>query len=175
MREMTRTALALFALSLVFFGLSAPAFAQDRDLIGTFRDWNAFREVQDGNTVCYAVAIPNESELSRRGRQRGDIYFFVTSWEELGVHNQVNVVIGYPLDEDSIPMIRVGGSSFEMFGRGDRAWLLDESQTNALLSAMRQGSRMTVSGRSERGTESTDSYSLLGATAALQAASDACR
>jgi len=172
---MTRTALALVALSLVFFGLSAPAFAQDRDLIGTFRDWNAFREVQDGNTVCYAVAIPNDSELSRRGRQRGDVYFFVTTWEALGIRNQVNVVIGYPLDEDSIPMIRIGGNSFEMFGRGDRAWLLDESQTNALSSAMRQGSRMTVSGRSERGTESVDSFSLLGATAALQAASDACQ
>jgi hypothetical protein len=172
---MTRTALASFALVLSFFAFAGGARADDRELLGTFRDWSAFREVQDGNTVCYAVSIPDESELSRRGRQRGDIYFFVTSWKELGFRNQVNVVIGYPLDEESTPMIRIGNSSFEMFGRGERAWLLDENQTDALLAAMRQGSRMTVTGRSERGTDSTDSYSLLGATAALQAASEACR
>jgi hypothetical protein len=172
---MTRTLLASFALLLSLFSFNAPALAQDRELLGTYRDWNAFREVQDGNTVCYAVAIPDETQLSRRGRQRGDVYFFVTSWRELGFYNQVNVVIGYPLDEDSTPMIRIGGNSFEMFGRGDRAWLLDESETNALLAAMRGGSRMTVTGRSEMGTDSTDSYSLLGATAALEAASGACR
>jgi hypothetical protein len=172
---MTRTALALLALSLTIFGIQPAALAQDRDLIGTFRDWNAFSEVQDGNTVCYAVAIPEESQLSRRGRQRGDVYFFVTSWQELGVQNQVNVVMGYPLDEDSTPRIQIGSASFEMFARGERAWLLDEGQTGSLLSAMRQGSRMVVSGRSERGTDSTDGYSLLGATAALEAASGACR
>lgn len=175
MREMSRFTLASFALVLALLGFTAPAFAQDRDLLGTFRDWNAFREVQDGNTVCYAVAIPDESELSRRGRQRGDIYFFVTSWKELGFRNQINVVIGYPVDEDATPMLRIGGESFEMFGRGDRVWLLDDTQTDRVMSAMRNGSRMIVSGRSQSGTESTDEYSLLGATAALQAASDACR
>lgn len=172
---MTRIAPALFALALSLCGFSTGAFAQDRELIGTYRDWNAFREVQDGNTVCYAVAIPDESELSRRGRQRGDVYFFVTSWKELGFRNQINVVVGYPVDEDSTPMLRIGGESFEMFGRGERVWLLDDGQTARVMSAMRQGSRMTVEARSERGTESSDSYSLLGATAALQAASDACR
>jgi len=171
---MTRIALVVLTLILSLSGFSSGAFAQDRELIGTFRDWNAFREVQDGNTVCYAVAIPDDTELSRRGRQRGDVYFFVTSWKELGFHNQVNVVIGYPVDEDSTPMLRIGGQSFEMFGRGERIWLLDDSQTNQVMSAMRQGSRMTVDARSERGTDSSDSYSLLGATAALQAASDAC-
>lgn len=175
LREMTRIALASFALLLTLFGLSVPALAQDRELLGTFRDWNAFREVQDGNTVCYAVAIPDETELSRRGRQRGDIYFFVTSWRELGFRNQVNVVIGYPIDEDSTPMLRIGGESFEMFGRGDRVWLLDDTQTDRVMSAMRNGSRMIVTGRSQSGTESTDGYSLLGATAALEAASNACR
>lgn len=171
---MTRTALALFALSLAIFGFQGPVLAQDRELIGTFRDWNAFRENQGGNTVCYAVAIPDDSQLSRRGRQRGDVYFFVTSWQELGVSNQVNVVMGYPLDEESTPRIQVGGSSFEMFGREERAWLLDEGETNELLSAIRRGSRMIVTGRSEMGTESTDGFSLLGATAALEAASGAC-
>ncbi len=172
---MKRSALGLFALFLFAVGLGGPAFAQNRELLGTFQDWNSFRETQGDNIVCYAVAIPGESQLSRRGRQRGDVYFFVTTWKELDVRDQVNVVVGYPIDEDSTPTIRIGNETFEMFGRGDRTWLMDSDQTDELLGAMRRGSRMTVTGRSERGTDSTDNYSLLGATAALQSASGACR
>ncbi len=176
---MKRSPLGIFSLFLVLAGLGGPALAQERELLGTFRDWNSFRETQDGSTVCYAVAIPDETQLSRRGRQRGDVYFFVTTWKELGVRNQVNVVIGYPIDEDSTPTIRIGNESFEMFGRNvnetGRTWLLDADETSALLGAMRRGARMTVTGRSELGTDSTDQYSLLGATDALASASGACR
>ena len=172
---MIRSALAFSALVLSLAISAVPASAQDRELLGTFRAWNAFSEVSDGNTLCYAVAIPEDTELSRRGRQRGDVYFFITTWEGTDLQNQVNVVMGYPLDEDSTPTIRIGNESFEMFGRGERAWLLDEGQTGALLNAMRRGSRMTVSGRSERGTDSSDQYSLLGATAALDSMGEACR
>lgn len=172
---MRRSVLAFSGLIVFLFGFLTPALAQERELVGTFRDWNTFRETQDGNTVCYAVSIPQETELSRRGRERGDIYFFVTTWAELNVANQVNVVIGYPVDEDSTPTVRIGNETFEMFGQGERVWLREDSQANGLLGAMRRGSRMTVSARSSRGTESTDQYSLLGATAALESAVEACQ
>lgn len=172
---MTRIAPVFLALALVLFGFTAPAFAQDRDHLGTFRDWNAFRETLDGTTTCYAVAIPDEQQLSRRGRQRGDVFFFVTNWRDRGVPSQVNVIIGYPLDEDSTPMIRIGGDSFEMFGRGNRAWLRDNEEVDELMSAMRRGSRMVVTGRSAQGTDSTDEYSLLGVSAALDSISTACQ
>ena len=171
---MQSSVLALIGAALFLIGLCAPALAQDRELMGTFRDWNAFREVQDGETVCYAVSLPEESELSRRGRQRGEVYFFITSWKDRAVANQINVILGYPVDEDSTPVIRVGNENFEMFGQGDRIWLMDSEQTNPLLSAMRRGSRLTVTARSGRGTESTDQYSLLGATAAMESAVEAC-
>lgn len=172
---MKRSILALIGSALFLFGLCAPALAQERELIGTFRDWNSFRENQDGDTVCYAVSVPDESELSRRGRQRGDVFFFITTWKDLDVSDQVNVLLGYPVDEDSTPTIRVGNENFEMFGQGDRIWLMDAEQTTSLLGAMRRGSRMTVSARSGRGTESSDQYSLLGATAAMESAVQACQ
>ncbi len=172
---MRRSVFAFSGLILFLFGLVAPAMAQERELMGTFRDWNTFRESQDGNTVCYAVAIPEDTQLSRRGRQRGDIFFFVTTWAELDVQSQVNVIIGYPVDEESSPTVRIGNESFEMFGQGERVWLREDTETNSLLGAMRRGSRMTVTARSARGTESTDQYSLLGATAALESAVEACQ
>ena len=172
---MTRIAPAFLTLFLVLFGTTAPAFAQDRELLGTYRSWNTFREDVDGATMCYAVAIPEEQSLSRRGRQRGDVFFFITSSPARDVANQVNVVIGYPIDEDSTPMIRIGNEDFEMFGQGNRTWLREDDQTNALLSAMRRGSRMTVTGRSSSGTDSTDRYSLMGVSAALDSIRDGCQ
>jgi len=171
---MPRIALALFAFTLSVMSFNTVAFAQERELIGTFRDWNAFRESDGSNTYCYAVAIPDEARLSRRGRQRGEVFFFVTSWRELGIQNQINVVLGYPIDEEASHMLRIDNEAFELYGQAERAFLLDESATGRLLGAMQRGSRMIVTARSSRGTESTDGYSLLGATAAMEAASEAC-
>lgn len=165
------TGLAL-VISLMFGG---SAMAQERELLGSFRDWNAFRDSLDGQAFCYAVSIPEQARLSRRGRQRGEVFFFVSHLPARNIANQPEAILGYPVDEGSTPTIRIGGDTFEMFGRGERIYLLDEGETSALLSAMRQGSRMIVNARSERGTESTDEYSLLGATAALESAAEACQ
>ncbi len=159
-------------LSLIIGG---SALAQERELLGSFRDWNAFRDALDGEAFCYAVSIPDQARLSRRGRQRGEVFLFVSHLPARSISNQVEAILGYPVDEESTPTIRVGNESFDMFGRGERVYLLDESDTPALMNAMRQGSRMIVSARSARGTESTDEYSLLGATAALASAAEACQ
>jgi len=171
---MTRIALALLVFAATLIGSPLSALAQERELIGTFRDWNTFREIDGGNTLCYAVAIPDEAQLSRRGRQRGEIFFFVNTWKELGLSNQVNIALGYPVDPEATHMLRIGNEAFELFGQEEWAFLMDEGETGRLLGAMRRGSDMLVSARSTRGTESTDSYSLFGATDALQAASEAC-
>ncbi len=159
----------------ILLAMGGSAMAQERELLGSFRDWNAFRDSLDGQPFCYAVSIPDQARLSRRGRQRGEVFLFVSHLPARNIANQVEAILGYPVDEGSTPTIRVGNESFDMFGRGERIYLLDESDTPQLLSAMRAGSRLIVNARSERGTESTDEYSLLGATAALESAAEACQ
>ena len=54
---------------------------------------------------------------------------------------------------------------FKLFTEGDAAWSKDQPSDLKLVKAMKKGNRMTVVGRSSRGTKTTDTYSLSGFTA----------
>ena len=59
---------------------------------------------------------------------------------------------------------------------GDKyAWPPEAAVTRRLVKAMRAGRDMVVNGVSTRGTKTTDTFSLLGFTAAHKAISKACR
>ena len=62
-----------------------------------------------------------------------------------------------------------------MFTRGENAWNYDTKADRSMIKAMKAGSRMVVKGRSQRGTQTTDTYSLSGFTAAFNAISNACK
>ena len=64
---------------------------------------------------------------------------------------------------------------FDLFTKNDGAWNYDRSNDRAMVAAMKRGLSMVITGRSSRGTVTTDTYSLRGFTAAYNAISDACR
>ena len=89
--------------------------------------------------------------------------------------SEISVKIGYTLRKNSDVTLAVGSSSFKLFVNGDRAYVSDATQELKLLEAMRKGSTMTVQGTSERGTTTTDTYSLAGISQALQAITTSCK
>ena len=56
----------------------------------------------------------------------------------------------------------------------DRAWAKDADDRQALVDAMRKGTSLVVQGTSARGTETTDTYSLMGFSKAYEAIGAAC-
>ena len=54
-----------------------------------------------------------------------------------------------------------------MFSQGNNAWLENIAQESDLITAMRAGRSMKVSGQSTKGTQTSYTYSLSGVTAAL--------
>jgi len=168
------------ALALAAFGLalqSGGALAQDKtDLVGSFNDWDAFTLRQEnGNRVCYMVSVPKSWKASREDARRGDIYITVTHRPAAEVRDQVNVVVGYPLRQNSEVTATVDNqTSFELFTQGDGAWLYTAEQDRKMVQAMRRGISLVVEGTSTRGTDTTDRYSLMGFTAAYNAISKAC-
>ena len=54
------------------------------------------------------------------------------------------------------------------------AWVDNEAGQGALVNAMKRGNELVFKGTSERGTLTTDSYSLKGVTAAMRAIDKAC-
>lgn len=160
--------------------LAAPAVAQS-ERVAVHTDWSVF--TGSNPRECYIVSPPTAS-VARRGGEvvdvdRGDIRLFVTFRPDEGASGEVSYTSGYPFRADSTVRVSVGGETYQMSigsGEADRwAWPATPAEDERLVAAFRRGAEATVTGVSGRGTETTDTFSLLGFTAALEDAAARCR
>ncbi len=159
----------------VFFVIAGSAAAQPEtaERVGTFNDWSAYVANSTTGRVCFAVSQPVETAPT--GVNRDAIYFMLSTWPIGNIRNEASIIIGYPFATDSVVTVTIDNTdTFEFFTQNDAAWLRDLGQEQALVVAMQRGIEMVVRGRSQRGTDTTDRYSLRGVTMALARAQQDC-
>ena len=164
--------LRLVAIAAMAAFLVVPAAAQSATPIDQFRDWAAFKAETENGPVCYVLTQPQSMEP--QGVRRGDVFFYVTSRPSEDVHNEVSVITGYPYREGSQATVEIGSERFSLATRDDGAWIENVAEEERLIEAMRGGSTMMVRGTSQRGTDTTDRYSLMGISAALDRIAEEC-
>ena len=149
---------------------AAPASAQE---IGEFRDWRAHRFTEEGRRICTMWSQPEKAE--GKYERRGEIFALVSHRPAEDRQGMVSFEMGYPFAPGKDLAVSIdGGASIRLPTSGSLAWD-DSTEVNAeLVEKMRAGNRMVVSGRSKRGTKTTDTYSLSGFTAGYKAISKAC-
>ncbi len=101
-------------------------------------------------------------------------YLYITNRPGENIVREFNLVAGFTFQPDSLATVSVGGQSFNLFTQNDAAWLDNSTQADALASAIRAGSSLTVTGTTAAGIKVTQNYSLSGATAAQQAIGTTC-
>lgn len=148
------------------------ALAQDARLVDRVTDWAVYVHGTEAERICFAVAQPRDQKPA--GVRRGDAYFYVSSWTQDNVEHEVNIKLGYPIREDVAVEVTIGSDKFSLFAKGENAYLDSRESEQKLIDAMRRGSTMVVQGRSERGTLTTDEYSLMGLTAAVERSAKEC-
>lgn len=164
--------------ALIAFGLlavSTVAVAQEgpqATLIDTYNDWEAYRANQGGTVSCFIMSKP--TRLEPTDRNHGDVFFFLTTRPDQNVVHEASVLVGYPFEENSTVRVEVDGKEFSMFTKEDGAWVESTADEQQLVQAMRAGSRMTVKGRSARGTDTSYTFSLAGVTAGSNSIANGC-
>ena len=161
-------------LAILVMLLPLPALAADEDdALGRFRDWYAAAFQEDGQRICYMVAQPTAS-AGDYGR-RGAVYVQVTRRGGDSATDVVSFEAGYPFAAGAKIEVVIDGTSFSLFTEGETAWAYDDAAGDkALIAAMARGTKMVVKGASARGTATTDTFSLMGFTAARRAMGEAC-
>jgi len=168
----TRIAAAALVVGASLTGFVATAEAQTPNRVGTFGDWSAYAYSDSRGKVCYAASQPKSQ--APQGVNRDPAYFMVTARPSENVRSEVSIIIGYPFKEGSKVTVDIDGQKFSMFTKDDGAWVENAAQETALVTAMRKGRSMSVAGTSRRGTDTTDTYSLSGVTASLDALGKSC-
>jgi len=154
-------------LCFLFAALAAPAHAQ-RQSVGIFGQWGAFRDA-DGRR-CYAIAEPPVRRRAQTSRPFASIAFFPGG----GTRGQVFFRLSRTKRPGSALILRVDDRTFQLVGGGANAWAPGPEADAAIVAAMRSGIAMTVETRAERGAAIRDSYQLRGAATAIDAAAIAC-
>jgi hypothetical protein len=160
-------------------GLATTAIAQQAtstNRVAAKTDWSVF--VEDDPTECWSVSAPKETVNTKGGRvvsvRRSDILLFVFYRPNAEVKGQVTFTGGYPFASGSTVNLTVDGSEFELFTEGEWAWPATAADDAKIVTAMKRGTEAVLTARSERGTQTKDTFSLLGFTAAIEDAEKRC-
>ncbi|MDF1726186.1 MAG: hypothetical protein P1U53_00420 [Sulfitobacter sp.] len=155
---------------------AATAQEQSTNRVAAKTDWSVF--VEDNPTECWSVSTPKEAVNSRDGRvvavNRGQTLLMVFYRPSAGAKGQVAFTGGYPFASGSTVTMDISGNTFELFTEGEWAWPATTEDDGRIITAMKRGADAIVSGRSGRGTNTKDTFSLLGFTAAVEDAAKRC-
>lgn len=168
------TASLILALAGLALWPASGAWAADkRDLLGSYRDWDALViRKENGEKQCYMISIPKTK--SPGNVTHGDVYVTVTHRPGVRVTDEVNFVAGYSFRPNTEVAASISKRNFRMFTEGDGAWLRTPREDRQMVAAMKAGESLFMRGTSSRGTSTSYRFSLAGFTAAHNAIDKAC-
>jgi hypothetical protein len=143
--------------------------------VATMTDWNVFTE--ESPKECWGVSKPKETVNTRDGQpaavNRSDILLFVTF--RPGKPGEISFTGGYPFAEGSTVEVAIDGDAYQLFTDGEWAWPGSAEEDGKLLAALKAGTTAVLTARSGRGTQTVDTFSLRGFTAAMEDAEKRCQ
>lgn len=155
---------------------SANAQQTSTNQVATKTAWAVF---EDSNPKeCWAVSSPKETVNTRDGRvvavRRGEILLMTFFRPAANVKGQLAFTGGYPFASGSTVNLQIGPTSYELFTEGEWAWAASAGDDAKIVAALKRGADAVLTARSGRGTQTKDTFSLSGYTAAVEDAEKRC-
>ena len=152
---------------------STIANAADRQLLGVFGDWTAYKMKENGASLCYMASTPQKSE--GKYKKRGEIFLIVAHRPKEKAFNVLSLTAGYNYKKGSSAEIQIDKQpAIKLFTHEDTAWATDSKIDSQLYSLMKAGDKAVITGKSSLGNTTVDTFSLKGFTRAANAIDKAC-
>ena len=139
--------------------------------VGTFGDWGAYLAKGKSKT-CYALAMPKERKPEGK---KDSAYVFIADRPAEKVHNEVSIMMGFPIKESGAAQAKVGAVSFDLVAKGSNAWIKNPADEAKFVDALKHTGKLVVTAPSMKGKATTDTYSLAGIKQALERVSKDCK
>ena len=146
--------------------------AEDLKSIGKFKDWETFTVTENDNKICFAQSIP----ILRAPKkfERNPSRLFITFRPSEDMKDEVSATSGYTFQKEKIVKAKTGKKTYDFFSQEEFAWILDTEEEQRFIKAMKKASRVMIIGRTEKGKQTIDHYSLMGFTKAYDTAKKNC-
>jgi hypothetical protein len=140
--------------------------------VGNYGDWGVFTAQTGKDKTCYALASPKERAPG--GLKRDPAYIFISNRPAENVRNEVSIIMGFTLKDSGDAQAEISGSSFDLVGKGANAWIKNLAEEAKFVEAVKKGVKLTITASSLKGNVTTDTYSLIGISQALEKVEKDC-
>lgn len=148
---------------MLLFGTAANAqLAQ----LATYNDWTVYRQDGQAGRICFISSLPKKLRGDYNRDNRGETRVFVTHGPGKAERNVVSVKAGYVYKKQSAAEFSIDTKAASLFTLEGRAWTSGPDEDQTLITRMKRGQKLTVTGISSRGNKTIDEYSLSGFTKA---------
>ena len=146
--------------------------AEDLKSIGKFKDWETFTVTENNNKICFAQSIPILRAPKKFERNPSRLFISFRPTED--IKDEVSATSGYTFQKEKIVKAKTGKKTYDFFSQEEFAWILDTEEEQRFIKAMKKASRVMIIGRTEKGKQTIDHYSLMGFTKAYDTARKNC-
>ena len=165
-KKIIPTLLIIFIISL------SQLSAEEIKKIGKYKDWEAMIVTDATGKVCFAQSSPI---LQAPKSNKRDAKLFVAFRPAEKIINEVSVTGGYEFNNKNSVTATSGKNKFKFdIKEQGFAWIADTKVEFRMISKMKKGSRIMITGYNQKGSQTIDHYSLLGFTKAYNTVKKAC-
>ena len=161
----------IILLPFIFVFTSANA-EENLKSLGKFKDWQSFVLLKEGVKTCFAQSVPVVKAPKKFKRDPSRL--FVSFRPAENIKNEISVTNGYEFKLKAPVAAKSGKKKYDLFSKGRFAWVVEDADQIKLISTMKKASRLMIIGNSEKGTQTTDHYSMMGFTKAYNSAKKSC-
>ena len=146
--------------------------AEDLKSIGKFKNWETFTVTENNNKICFAQSIPILRAPKKFERNPSRLFVSFRPTED--IKDEVSSTSGYTFQKEKMVKAKTGKKTFNFFAQEDFAWILDTEVEQKFIQAMKKASRVMIIGRTDKGKQTIDHYSLMGFSKAYNTAKKNC-
>ena len=146
--------------------------AEELKSIGKFKDWETFTVNENNNKICFAQSIPILRAPKKFERNPSRLFVSFRPIED--IKDEVSTTSGYTFQKEKIVKAKTGKKTFNFFAQENFAWILDTEEEQKFIQAMKKASRVMIIGRTDKGKQTIDHYSLMGFSKAYTTAKKNC-
>ena len=159
-------------LTIFFIAWYGQLSAEEIKKIGKYKDWEAMIITEATGKVCFAQSTPI---LQAPKSNKRDAKLFIAFRPTEKIINEVSVTGGYEFNNNNSVTAASGKNKYKFdIKEQGFAWIADTKVEFRMISRMKKGSRIMVTGYNQKGSQTIDHYSLLGFTKAYNATKKAC-
>ena len=146
--------------------------AQEIKKIGKFKDWETIVVTDDTAKLCFAQSKP---VLQSPKNNLRDARLFISFRPAEKITDEVSITSGYEYNVQNTIFAKSGKNKIKFdISKDNFAWIANNKIEKKMISVMKKGSRIMITGYNKSGSQTIDHYSLMGFTKAYNSAKKNC-